>query len=312
MKKENKVSVIIPVYKVESYLDRCVNSVVNQSYRNLEIILVDDGSPDKCPQMCDDWAKRDSRIKVIHKQNGGLSDARNAGIDAATGEYVAFLDSDDSFSLDFSKMCEGLADSDFDVKLGDYSNISAKLYYYAKVNGKRRKINFLISACLKIYKKEFLNKNNIKFKFGVYHEDVDFGLRILLSQPKIEQTNIRFYVYNVDNPSSITREYKDDKTSKRLTDVVEIIKDIKKDYPEEIANNKKNFEKYISNFLFNALKLIFRIKDENIYKQLISYVNNNKEHFARPLGIKNHLIVWGWNLFGIDKTTRIIKRLKHY
>ena len=89
------ISVIVPVYKVEAFLNECVLSIVNQSYSNLEIILVDDGSPDSCPQMCDDWAMRDARIKVIHKKNGGLSDARNAGLDICTGDYVAFVDSDD-------------------------------------------------------------------------------------------------------------------------------------------------------------------------------------------------------------------------
>ena len=89
------VSVIIPVYKVEAYLTACVESVLAQTYRNFEIILVDDGSPDNCPQMCDELAARDSRIRVIHKENGGLSSARNTGIDAARGDYLAFLDSDD-------------------------------------------------------------------------------------------------------------------------------------------------------------------------------------------------------------------------
>ena len=89
------ISVIVPVYQVEEYLDRCVQSIVDQTYTNLEIILVDDGSPDRCPQMCDEWAKRDSRIRVIHKENGGLSDARNAGMQAASGTYIAFVDSDD-------------------------------------------------------------------------------------------------------------------------------------------------------------------------------------------------------------------------
>ena len=89
------ISVIVPVYKVEEYLDRCVQSIVDQTYRNLEIILVDDGSPDNCPAMCDAWAAKDSRIKVIHKENGGLSDARNAGMAVATGLYIGFVDSDD-------------------------------------------------------------------------------------------------------------------------------------------------------------------------------------------------------------------------
>lgn len=89
------ISVIVPVYGVEAYLDECVASIVAQTYDNLEIILVDDGSPDNCPAMCDRWAKKDSRIRVIHKENGGLSDARNAGLEIATGEYIAFVDSDD-------------------------------------------------------------------------------------------------------------------------------------------------------------------------------------------------------------------------
>lgn len=89
------VSVIVPVYKVEKYLKKCVESIRQQSYSNLEIILVDDGSPDKCGQMCDEFAKGDSRIKVLHKKNGGLADARNAGIEKASGEYLLFVDSDD-------------------------------------------------------------------------------------------------------------------------------------------------------------------------------------------------------------------------
>ena len=89
------ISVIVPIYNVEKYLARCVDSIVNQTYKNLEIILVDDGSPDRCPQMCDDYADKDSRNKVIHKKNGGLSDARNAGMAVATGEYISFIDSDD-------------------------------------------------------------------------------------------------------------------------------------------------------------------------------------------------------------------------
>ena len=98
---DSLISVIVPIYKVEKYLSKCVDSVVNQTYKNLEIILVDDGSPDNCPKICDEYAKQDSRIKVIHKENGGLSDARNAGMKIATGEYVAFIDSDDYISDDF-------------------------------------------------------------------------------------------------------------------------------------------------------------------------------------------------------------------
>ena len=112
-----KISVIVPVYKVEAYLDKCISSIANQTYRNLEIILVDDGSPDNCPAMCDTWAEKDSRIRVIHKTNGGLSDARNAGMAIATGELMTFVDSDDWIAPD---MCEHL----YQRLAGDNSDIA--------------------------------------------------------------------------------------------------------------------------------------------------------------------------------------------
>lgn len=98
--KNDLISVIVPVYKAEKYLDECVTSIVNQTHRNLEVILVEDGSPDKCPQMCDEWAARDSRIKVIHRQNGGAAAARNAGLEIALGQYIGFVDSDDCIRTD--------------------------------------------------------------------------------------------------------------------------------------------------------------------------------------------------------------------
>lgn len=110
------ISVIIPVYKVEDYLEKCVDSVINQTYPNLEIILVDDGSPDRCGVLCDKYAEKDKRIKVIHKENGGLSDARNAGIRIATGEYLAFIDSDDWVESGyFDALYSLLRDNDADL-----------------------------------------------------------------------------------------------------------------------------------------------------------------------------------------------------
>ena len=104
---DKKVSIIVPVYNAEKFLDRCVSSLANQTYKNLEIILVDDGSPDNSPKMCDEWAEKDSRIKVIHKSNGGVSSARNAGLELSSGEYLQFVDSDDYIELDFTqKMVE--------------------------------------------------------------------------------------------------------------------------------------------------------------------------------------------------------------
>lgn len=115
------ISVIVPVYKVEPYLDRCVRSIVEQTYTDLEIILVDDGSPDNCPAMCDAWAEKDNRIKVIHKQNGGLSDARNAGMDIASGDYLGFVDSDDWIAAEMYQVL-------YDMLQRDSSDIAPAVY----------------------------------------------------------------------------------------------------------------------------------------------------------------------------------------
>jgi glycosyltransferase involved in cell wall biosynthesis len=113
----DKISVIIPVYKVEKVLDECVNSVVGQSYTELEIILVDDGSPDSCPRKCDEWAERDGRVKVIHQENRGLSGARNSGLEVMTGKYVTFVDSDDALHPEAIRIL-------YDALIGDGSDMS--------------------------------------------------------------------------------------------------------------------------------------------------------------------------------------------
>lgn len=126
---EPLISVIVPVYKVEQYLDECVQSIINQTYKNLEIILVDDGSPDRCPEMCDEYARQDSRIKVIHKKNGGLSSARNVGIEVASGEYIGFVDSDDFIASDmYEKLYASIKGEKDDV-------FAVKCRYKRYING---------------------------------------------------------------------------------------------------------------------------------------------------------------------------------
>lgn len=119
--KTELISVIIPVYKVEKYINRCVESVLVQNYHNIEVILVDDGSPDNCGIICDKYAEKDSRIKVIHKKNGGLSDARNAGLDIATGHYICFIDSDDYIEKDMLKdMYDNIVRTGADITICNY------------------------------------------------------------------------------------------------------------------------------------------------------------------------------------------------
>ena len=178
-----KVSVIIPVYNVEKYLNKCVDSVINQTYKNLEIILVDDGSLDNCPKLCDDYAKSDERIKVIHKINEGVSVARNVGISVASGEYVCFFDSDDFVEEDvLEKMLDAIVEKAYDVCVCGYSvdiynKEGEKESASEVVPWKQVCENLSLIECEKnlgicgyawnkLYRKEFLTHNGLFFEEG--------------------------------------------------------------------------------------------------------------------------------------------------
>ncbi|MBQ8615735.1 MAG: glycosyltransferase, partial [Clostridia bacterium] len=119
-----KISIILPVYNVENYLDKCLTSLVNQTYQNLEIILVNDGSPDNSGEVCENWAKKDSRIKVLHKANGGVSSARNFGLDNATGDFIGFIDPDDFVELDmYEKLLNALNSQNATMAMCRYQNV---------------------------------------------------------------------------------------------------------------------------------------------------------------------------------------------
>jgi len=211
---EDIVSVIVPVYKVEKYLDRCVESIVNQNYKNLEIILVDDGSPDNCPEMCDEWAKKDTRIKVIHKENGGLSDARNAGIKIATGRYLVFVDSDDYIDQNFSSVLKKVRGADFSIlnsywlnnvgneKNNTISNIEGIIstQYLIDIIDVNSKIN---SACMKICNREFIIKNNLYFDVGILYEDMVWTMKTLNIIGIVNMINDSYYHYVISRQGSI-------------------------------------------------------------------------------------------------------------
>ena len=211
------ISIIVPIYNVEAYLKRCVVSIQNQTYPNIEIILVDDGSPDKSGKLCDELAAKDERIKVIHKPNGGLSDARNAGIDLAQGEFLSFIDSDDyihpqMMELLYQNLVEAKADLsccdiknaytteaeyfDFDNKVKLYTNIEALemlFTYYCQV---------FVMVCNKLYRKEAFAE--FRFAKGKIHEDEFLTYKILHHSPKIVFSDARLYYY-YQSPNSIMR-----------------------------------------------------------------------------------------------------------
>ncbi|MBR0136230.1 MAG: glycosyltransferase, partial [Clostridia bacterium] len=209
MANKSLISIIVPVYKVEPYLDKCVSSIVEQTYTDLEIILVDDGSPDNCPAMCDAWAKKDARIKVIHKENGGLSDARNAGMDAANGEYILFVDSDDWIA---SETCEIMlarmtsTNSDIvscdAVRVWDGNMPQRKMMRdnEAHVLDRTEAMRALIqSTCLimtvwnKLYKAQIIKK--IPFEKGKIHEDEIWSWQAIGAASRVATVSEALYYY---------------------------------------------------------------------------------------------------------------------
>ena len=181
------ISVIIPVYKVEQYLEQCIVSVTRQTYQQLEILLVDDGSPDRCGTICDEWAKRDRRIKVIHKENGGLSDARNAGLKVASGTFIAFVDSDDFIMPTMlEQLLVALEQEHAEIAECDYITFSEEVpekgvLIRKKTVGYEMKeaMSFLLdeykfkyTVWNKLYRREIFNC--LQFEVGKIHEDVFF------------------------------------------------------------------------------------------------------------------------------------------
>lgn len=203
------ISIIIPIYKVELYLRKCVDSVLAQTYTNLEIILVDDGSPDDCGKICNEYAEKDKRVVVIYKKNGGLSDARNAGLDIMKGEYVAFVDSDDWVSQKYiGDMYENLRKYDADISLSGtiyvYENnkkdtvlpISKNEGLYTQkeaVENLFYQKGIFPSACSKLYKTELFD--TIRYPKGKLNEDSATTYKIFCLCNKISYTNANNYYY---------------------------------------------------------------------------------------------------------------------
>ena len=209
--EKNKISVIVPIYKVEKYLEKCLNSILNQTYKNLEIILVDDGSPDGCPKMCDDYSFKDSRIKVIHKKNGGLSSARNAGIEIATGEYISFVDSDDYIHKStYEEMLKLIIKSDADICICNIEYVDEKgglypIQFSSPIKDEELSVNqffrklvepcewYYVAAWNKLYRKEILDRK--VFPIGKIHED-EYSIHHIIGKcNKIVCTSRKYYYY---------------------------------------------------------------------------------------------------------------------
>lgn len=241
-KKILKVSIIIPVYNVEDYLAQCVDSVISQTYNNLEIILVDDGSTDGSPKICDEYVKNDDRVKVHHKPNGGLSSARNCGLKLATGSYVAFIDSDDYVDKEYIEtlLREALL-YNASISVCGYREVNANKNYTQQlpVNETTNKIDAIRSLLIqpdgykvvtwnKLYDVNLFMKNNIEFPPGKIHEDNYTTYKLMYFSENIVYINRALYNYRQRNDSIMGQPF----TERRL-EVLEM-------YPEAICFFKKN------------------------------------------------------------------------
>lgn len=205
MNSQPLISVIVPVYNVEPYLDRCVQSIVDQTYTNLEIILVDDGSPDNCPVLCDAWAEKDSRIRVIHKENGGLSDARNAGMALATGEYIAFVDSDDWIDISFMQILLDLsvqtgadiAECNFIKTSGASESGDATNEITVCSAEEALEMHIQIAMFKQVVWNKLYRRNiiNCLFEKGKYHEDEFWTYQIIANCRKLAHIDHVMYFY---------------------------------------------------------------------------------------------------------------------
>ena len=283
-----RISVIIPVYGVEKYLDKCVESVVNQTYKDIEIILIDDGGKDKCPEMCDDWAKRDNRIIVIHKENGGQGLARNAGLDIATGEYILFVDSDDYIELNMvDELVKGTDDGKHDIVLCGY-----------KVANSFRKLNNWYKT------KEICNNEELIYRY-VYDKIIITGPVCKLFRRTLFDS-IRFPNFRANEDAFIMhRLIGKSNTSKIIEDCL-YIQNIRYDSTEQKSFNKNKLhliecEKDLRNYILlnypqflefvvekpayagvGLLKKIYMSKNYTIYNdtalQLMRFLDEEKNY----------------------------------
>lgn len=301
-----KISIIVPIYKVEKYLDYCINSIVNQTLKDIEIILVDDGSPDKCPQMCDEWARRDQRIKVIHKDNEGLGFARNSGLDIATGEYVTFIDSDDYIDCDaYERLCKLMDENDLDEirfqcnRFKNDGSQSSNVYTdELKVVSNSAEIRTLAlcvfdmhrkdlldyqwggSACMAVYRRSILEQNNLRFySERVYlSEDIVFNFLFYLKSRKVGYLPCTFYHYRI-NLQSLTKTHNEfalDKADKYARDISKIIEE-------------HGFKPYDTVFAMGYFADVVRVQFKNILlsnlplkqKRAWFYKQTRREYFMK-------------------------------
>ena len=284
------LTVVIPVYNVEKYLNRCLESILIQEWKNYDIIMVDDGSTDRSPQICDDYVKAYDFISVIHKENGGLSDARNTGLSQAKGEYVYFPDSDDWLEPDtFIALAEALESQKFDIISfnrefikGEEDVIISDPVENQVFEGKDAFVHMLKHSYItgfandKIYRKSLFVDHDILFPKGKYYEDLGTNYKLFLSAKKVYATNQKYYHYLIDNPDSITQSWNE----KKFRDMLGFYKEV---FYSDFVRSQLNQEElhisqlYYVNGLTHILASLYKAKLHKHYSEITSEVKQELE-----------------------------------
>lgn len=304
--EKDLISVIIPVYKVEKYLEKCIESIIKQTYTNLQIILVDDGSPDNCGKICDEYAKKDSRIEVIHKINGGLSDARNVGINRANGRYIGFVDSDDYIKEDmYEKLINLIKEYNADVSICNlYDVFDGKKYVRNKDNGihEYSRIDILKEILLdkniqsyawnKLYKKELFDE--IKYPIGKKYEDIGTTFYLFEKCNKIVVTSEPEYYY-LKRADSLVNNV----TESTILDYTEIIIQRYIYIKQNIKELRKYNNYYLAKILITAhndMKILKNVSEKmkkrykELYDLVCDIIKNNREDIEEFFDDSNFLL----------------------
>ena len=294
------VSVVVPIYNVEKYLEKCVESLRTQTYKNIEIILVDDGSPDHCGEMCDEYAKQDTRIKVIHKKNGGLSDARNAGLEAASGKYVLFTDSDDYVKKDLIKKCVDRAEKDqCDMVIFDFIRVEEGLKEITTLEieksgtySLREEPRFLFgspSAVNKLFRRDLFIKTKIRFPVGKYYEDLGTIPKLLLMAEKIGYLKEPFYYYMIRSGSIMTGA-KAEKNYQDRTEMIDQVMDFFKEHEAfETYYQELEYLAVMNGYFLPSREIILQDRKSPVLKKFKRYIYTMFPDFHRNIYLKQYI-----------------------
>lgn len=294
------VSVIVPIYNVEAYLERCVESILQQTYKHIEIILVDDGSPDRCGSMCEDYAKKDNRIKVLHKKNGGLSDARNAGLEMAKGKYVLFVDSDDLIKKELVESCVQTAEKNSsDIVIFDFNRVEENEEIVTTMEIEKSGTYTLESeprilfgspsAVNKLFRRDLFIKTGIRFPVGKYYEDLGTIPKLLLLADKIDYIKESYYDYMIRSGSIMTAA----KFEKNYEDRTEMLNGILDFYKEKNVYEKfyKELEylAVLNGYFAPSRDLILQNRKSPVIKKFKNYIHEIFPDFKKNIYLNRYL-----------------------